>query len=129
MAIDEYASSRLMSVWVTARTAPTSMVSTAIVPSTGWKSQRDAVERDVEHPQQAAERGHLGAGRHQRGDRRRARPGRRPGVQTWNGTARDLEQQADRDQREAGVEQHLAALVELATASWIPASWTPPAKP
>ena len=40
MAIDEYASSRLMSVWVTARIAPTSMVSTATAPSTGWKSQR-----------------------------------------------------------------------------------------
>ena len=29
-----------MSVWVTARIAPTSMVSTAIAPRTGWKSQR-----------------------------------------------------------------------------------------
>ena len=37
--MDEYASSRLMSVWVTARIAPTSIVRIAIVPRTGSMSQ------------------------------------------------------------------------------------------
>jgi hypothetical protein len=37
--MEEYASSRLMSVWVTARTAPTSMVSTATMPRIGRYSQ------------------------------------------------------------------------------------------
>ena len=64
----------------------------------GGQSQRAPPKRDVEQPQQRAERRDLGAGGHERGDRgRRALVDvGRPGVERRGA---DLEQQADRDQR------------------------------
>ena len=62
------------------------------------------LERDVDHPEQRAERGHLRAGRHERGDRGRCTlvHVRGPDVERYR---RRLEQQADREQREAQVQQ------------------------
>ena len=48
-----------MSVWVIARTAPTTIVRIATAQIIGRQSQRRPPKRDVEHPQQRAERGDL----------------------------------------------------------------------
>ena len=60
----------LESVWVTASTAPTSIVAMATAHSIGPPVRRSARQRDVKHSQEGTERGDLGRGGHEAGDRR-----------------------------------------------------------
>ena len=97
-----------MSVWVIARTAPTTMVRIAIDPHHRLPVPAVGAERDVEEPQQRAERGDLGAGRHERGDRGRGAlvDVGRPGVERRGA---DLEQQADGEHAHADQQQRAVA--------------------
>ena len=62
---------RLMSVWVSPKTAPTAIEAIATAQTIGRQSHAVALNADVEHPQDRAERGHLRARRHERGHRGR----------------------------------------------------------
>ena len=99
---------RLTSDCTMAITEPTAIVTIATAQSTGRPVPPRVGDGDVSDPQQRAERGDLGARRHEAGDRgRRALVDvRRPDVERRGA---DLEQQADGEQRDAEEQQRLAA--------------------
>src|SRR5215475_14224836 len=125
--MDEYASSRFISVWVTASTEPTSMVSTATTPSTSLKSQLAAGKATYTMRSsapnaaifvQAAMNAVIGVGA----------PWYTSGVQTWNGTAATLNSRpmASNAKPPASSAELLA---EPSTAAWIAANSMLPAYP
>ena len=107
-AIEEYASSRLMSVWVIATIAPPSMVMIATPHMTGRQSQRMPGSDHVQQPQQRAERRDLRRRRHEAGDRGGGAlvDVRGPHVERHRA---DLEQQPHQDHRAADQQQRVVA--------------------